>query len=259
MRANDLHFCVVGGGILGLAAGRLLALEHRDATVTVLEKEPRIATHQSGHNSGVVHAGLYYEPGSLKARLCRRGATLLRDYCAERAIAYEACGKVLVARSTAELNRLEQIRERAIANGVPDVALLDAAQLRAVEPHVRGLGALHSPQTAIVDYHAVCESLAGEIRELGGSVRCDAQVARVSDAARPSVELRDGSTLVADRVIVCAGLQADRLARASGQPAARGSCPFAASTGRSRRRAPGWSAAWSIRFPIPRCRFSASI
>jgi L-2-hydroxyglutarate oxidase len=223
---SELRFCVVGGGILGLAAGRLLALEQRDATVTVLEKEPRIATHQSGHNSGVVHAGLYYEPGSLKARLCRRGATLLQSYCADRAIAYEACGKVLVATSIAELKRLEVIRERAIANGVPGVALLDADQLRAVEPHVRGLGALHSPQTAIVDYRAVCESLAAEIRELGGAVRCEASVTRVRDGARPSVELRDGSTLQADRVIVCAGLQADRLARASGQPASPRIVPF---------------------------------
>jgi (S)-2-hydroxyglutarate dehydrogenase len=217
---------VVGGGILGLAAGRLLALEHRDATVTVLEKEPRIATHQSGHNSGVVHTGLYYEPGSLKARLCRRGASLLRDYCADHAIAYEACGKVLVATSTAELKRLEQIRERAVANGVPDVALLDADQLRAVEPHVQGIGALHSPHTAIVDYRAVCASLAEEIRGLGGAVRCETPVARVRDAPRPSVELRDGSSLVADRVIVCAGLQADRLARASGQPASPRIVPF---------------------------------
>ncbi len=109
---------------------------------------------------------------------------------------------------------------------MPGVALLDADQLRAVEPHVRGLGALHSPQTAIVDYRAVCESLAEEIRELGGTVRCEAQVGRVRDAARPSVELRDGSTIEADRVIVCAGLQADRLARASGQPASPRIVPF---------------------------------
>ena len=109
---------------------------------------------------------------------------------------------------------------------MPGVALLDVDQLRAVEPHVRGLGALHSPQTAIVDYQAVCESLAEEIRELGGTVRCEAQVARVRDAARPRVELRDGSTLEADRVIVCAGLQADRLARASGQPASPRIVPF---------------------------------
>ena len=221
-----MQFCVVGGGILGLAAGRLLALEHPDAEVTVLEKEPRVALHQTGHNSGVVHAGLYYEPGSLKARLCRRGVGLLRDYCEAHEIAYEACGKVLVATSDEELERLDAIRERAIANGVPGIAILDEAGLREIEPHVRGVGALHSPETAIVDYRAVSERLAQEIGELGGAVRCGVEVVRVRDGRRPRVELRDGSAIETDRVIVCAGLQSDRLARASGESAAPRIVPF---------------------------------
>jgi L-2-hydroxyglutarate oxidase len=221
-----MRVCIVGGGILGLAAGRLLALEHPHASVLLLEKEHQVALHQTGHNSGVAHAGLYYEPGSLKARLCRRGGALLRAYCAERALPYESCGKVLVASTPAELGRLDAIGERAIANGVGSVRILDEAGLRQIEPHVRGLGALHSPETAIVDFPAVAASLAREIAEHGGEVRCGVEVERVEGARRPRVWLRDGSCIVADRVIVCAGLHADRLARASGESASPRIVPF---------------------------------
>jgi (S)-2-hydroxyglutarate dehydrogenase len=221
-----MRVCIVGGGILGLAAGRLLMREHADAAVVVLEKEPQLAQHQTGHSSGVVHAGLYYEPGSLKARLCRRGAMLMREYCAERGIAYEECGKLVVASSEIELTRLEAIGERASANGVPGIALLDERGLQAIEPHVRGIAALHSPQSAIVDYPAVARALGEEILELGGEVRCGAEVTRVRVAGRPRVELADGTTIEADRVLVCAGLHADRLARASGESAAPRIVPF---------------------------------
>lgn len=221
-----MHVCIVGGGILGLAAGRLLALQHPQASVVVLEKEAHVAQHQSGHNSGVVHAGLYYQPGSLKAQLCRRGAVAMRDYCQQHSIAYEECGKVLVATTAAELHSLQAIQQRALANGVPGVALLDAHQLRQVEPHVRGLGALHSPHTAIVDYPAVARSFAQEIVQHGGEVRCGAEVTRIHGHARPRIHLRDGSAIDADRVIVCAGLHSDRLAHASGEHSAPRIVPF---------------------------------
>jgi L-2-hydroxyglutarate oxidase LhgO len=222
---------VVGGGILGLATARLIACEQPGADVVVLEKEPALALHQTARNSGVVHAGIYYAPGSLKARLCRRGVELLRTFCAERGVAYEACGKLVVALEEGELPRLDALEERARANGVPGLRRLDAAQLRAVEPHAAGLAALHSPQSAIADFRAVALALADELAEHGGVVRTGAEVARVRPAAPGSplgavVELADGSTLRADRAIVCAGLHADRLAHRSGEDAAPRIVPF---------------------------------
>jgi len=222
-----MRVAVVGGGILGLATARLIAREQPGAEVTVLEKEPQLGLHQTATNSGVVHAGIYYEPGSLKARLCRRGVALLRDFCAERGLPYEACGKLVVAIDEAELPRLERLAERAHANGVPGLRRLDAAQLREVEPHAAGIAALHSPETAITDFRAVALALAGELTERGGSVRTGVEVTRVRAAAGGAgVELADGSELRADRAIVCAGLQADRLARRSGEDAAPRIVPF---------------------------------
>jgi L-2-hydroxyglutarate oxidase LhgO len=227
---QSMRVAVVGGGILGLATARLLAREQPGAAVTVLEKEPQLALHQTAHNSGVVHAGIYYEPGSLKARLCRRGVSLLRDFCAEHGIPYEACGKLVVARDPGELPRLERLAERAHANGVPGLRRLDASQLREVEPHATGVAALHSPETAITDFRAVALALADELRANGGTVRTGAEVVRVrragGAAGAATVELADGSELRADRVVVCAGLHADRLARRSGEDPAPRIVPF---------------------------------
>lgn len=212
-----MRYCIVGGGILGLALGRLLAQEHPGGSVLVLEKEDAVALHQTGRNSGVVHAGLYYEPGSLKARLCRRGVTLLQAYCLERGLPYDECGKVVVATEESELGRLEDIAVRARANGVPGITMLDALGLQAVEPHARGIAALHSPHTAVTDYGAVARGFAQDIRAAGGEVRLGARVARVQEQpGGAEVVLTDGATVRADRVIVCAGLHGDRLARASG-------------------------------------------
>jgi L-2-hydroxyglutarate oxidase LhgO len=222
-----MRVLIVGGGILGLASARLVAREHPQAQVTVLEKEPEIALHQTATNSGVVHAGLYYEPGSLKARLCRRGVELLRAFCLEHDLPYVACGKVVIATDEAELPRLERIEQRARANGVPDLRRLDAAQLRAVEPHASGIAALHSPHTAITDFRAVAHALAGELGTRGGIVRTGTAVASIRpDGTAFAVHLRDASELRAERVIVCAGLHADRLARASGEPAEPRIIPF---------------------------------
>jgi (S)-2-hydroxyglutarate dehydrogenase len=219
---------VVGGGILGLATARLIAREQPDADVTVLEKEPQLALHQTARNSGVVHAGIYYEPGSLKARLCRRGVALMRDLCAERGIRYEACGKLVIALEQPELPRLERLAERAQANGVPGLRRLDAAELREIEPHAAGIAALHSPETAITDFRAVALALADELRERGGDVRTGVEATRVRSGpgAGAVMELVDGSELRADRVVVCAGLHADRLALRSGEDAAPRIVPF---------------------------------
>jgi len=225
--ARPLRVVVVGGGILGLACAREVARRHPGAQVTVLEKEARLAAHQTGHNSGVVHAGLYYAPGSLKALLCRRGATLLEVFCGERGIPYDRCGKVVVAVDAGELGRLDAIEERARANGVPGLARLDARGLREVEPHAAGIAALHSPATAIVDFGAVARAYGDEVRERGGTVRLGVAVTRVealADGAR--LHTADGEALEADRVLVCAGLHADALARASGQAPAPRIVPF---------------------------------
>ncbi len=222
-----MRVTVIGGGIVGLACARLVAREYPGAAVTVVEKEPAVACHQTGHNSGVVHAGLYYEPGSLKARLCRRGVALLKAFCAEHEIVYEECGKLVIATKESELGRLDALQRRALENGVEGLQRLDAAGLCEIEPHATGLAALHSPRTAITDFRAVAEALARELVELGGEVRTATAAARVRNATTGSlVELVDGSELQADHAIVCVGLHSDRLADASGRPAAPRIVPF---------------------------------
>ncbi|WP_230208180.1 L-2-hydroxyglutarate oxidase [Microlunatus sp. Gsoil 973] len=206
---------VVGGGIIGMATARELA-NRTDAEVTVLEKEPDIGGHQTGHNSGVVHAGLYYQPGSLKARLCRRGTELLQTFAEQAGISYDACGKLVVARTEQERPRLEAIFERSVRNGVPDVSIVDADELTAIEPEVSGVAGIHSPHTAIIDYVAVCRALAADLQRSGGRIRTGAEVtgiARTGDGVRLTT---GGETEAYDLVVGCAGLQSDRLARQAG-------------------------------------------
>lgn len=222
-----MRYVIVGGGILGLATARQLVTSEPEAQVVVLEREAALAQHQTSHNSGVVHAGIYYAPGSLKARLCRRGLELLRDFCAARGLPYQACGKVVVAVDEGELEPLRRLEERATANGLPGLRWLDQGELVTVEPYVTGVAGLHSPETAIADFAAVARAFAGDVTAAGGEIRTGVAVARVvRDGQRASVELVDGSRIEGDRVIVCAGLQADRLAIASGEPAEPRIVPF---------------------------------
>jgi L-2-hydroxyglutarate oxidase LhgO len=222
-----MKYVVVGGGILGLATARQLVVNQPGADVVVLERERALAQHQTAHNSGVVHAGIYYAPGSLKARLCRRGLGLLRDFCTERGLPYEACGKVVVAMNDREIEPLRRLQERATANGVPGLRWLEAGELGSVEPHVRGVAGLHSPETAIADFAAVARAYASDVTAAGGQIRTGVAVSRVRQNGRnPRVELADGPPIDGDRVIVCAGLQADRLAMASGEPAEPRIVPF---------------------------------
>ena len=221
------RYAVVGGGIIGTAVARRLLARAPDAVVTVLEKEDRLAAHQTGRNSGVVHAGLYYEPGSLKATLCRRGVSLLREFCAEKGLPYEEIGKVLVALDGAEEERLGAIAERARANGVPGVRVIDRAELHELEPHVAGIAALHSPTTAIVDYVAVTEQLAEEARKAGATVRTGFEVAGLqSTGGEVVITSTTGEEVAVDRVVLCSGLQVDRLARLAGDDDAPRIVPF---------------------------------
>lgn len=222
-----MRVVVVGGGIVGLATAWTLLRDRPDAQVVLLERESRIAMHQTGHNSGVVHAGLYYTPGSLNARLCRRGIGLMREFCAQRGIAYDACGKLVVATDARERERLDALAERATRNGVEGLAWVEGERMKAIEPNVQGLCALHSPGTAIVDFTAVARALAAAIESAGGDVRTEVGVARVREnRAAVAVEMSSGQQLTADRVVVCAGLESDRLARASGQSAEPRIIPF---------------------------------
>lgn len=208
---------VVGGGVIGTAVARELTRRLPDVEVTLVEKETRLAAHQTGHNSGVVHAGLYYEPGSLKARLCRRGVHLLQEFTQRHGVVYEVCGKVVVARDDRESARLDALHARAVANGVPGVRLVDEVELREIEPHAVGRRALHSPHTAIVDYRAVTAALAAELSAAGGTVLLGHEVTALEPRGK-GIALRTAAGLDAtfDLVVACSGLQSDRLARIAG-------------------------------------------
>jgi L-2-hydroxyglutarate oxidase len=216
---------VVGGGILGITVAHRLASAGL-AQVTVFEKEAELAAHQSGRNSNVVHAGLYYAPGSEKAILCRRGRVLLEEFCRRRALPYVTCGKVVVALDERESAALGGILERAHANGVSDARLVDRRELSALEPHVRGVRALHSPSTAITDYAAVTRALAAEAVEHGAEVRTSTPVTAVSYAAGRATLRTPARHEEFDRIVLCAGLQSDRIARQAGLPAEPRIVPF---------------------------------
>jgi len=198
---------VVGGGILGLATAREWQRRHPAAAIAVLEREPTLGAHQTSHNSGVVHAGIYYEPGSLKARLCVQGREALYAFCDEHGVAYEKCGKLIVAVDASELGRLDELERRGAANGVP-LRRLGPEEIAEHEPHATGAGALLSPETGIVDFAAVAQKLAALLQAGGAEIRTETAAARVESGA---VVTDRGEVLAARRVIVCAGLWADRL------------------------------------------------
>jgi 2-hydroxyglutarate dehydrogenase len=213
---GDYDFAVVGGGIVGLAVARELLTRRPGADLVVLEREDQVGRHQTGHNSGVVHAGLYYVPGSLKARLCVAGARELYEFCARHGIAHERCGKLVVATSAAELGALDEIERRGRANGVEGLRRLGPDELRQVEPHATGVAALRSPNTGIADFPGVARALADEVRAAGGTILTGAGVESIAPRQR-ALELGHARGQVrADRAVFCAGLWSDRLAVAAG-------------------------------------------
>jgi len=205
------RYVVVGAGIVGLAVAHRLLLDRPHATVTVLEKENRVGGHQTGHNSGVIHSGVYYRPGSLRAKLCVAGARSMVEFCREHGIPVEVTGKLIAATSEAELPRLQTLAQRAEANGVP-ARLVDPAAARELEPHVACLAGLHITSTGITDYGAVCEVLAKLIVDRGGEVRTGV---RVTSIGADRVHTTAGEVPM-DTLVNCAGLHADRIARMAG-------------------------------------------
>ena len=212
---RTFDFVVVGGGIVGLSTARALLERHPGARLVVLEKEGGWARHQTGHNSGVIHSGIYYKPGSLKARFCREGAKALVEFCQERGIEYEICGKVIVATEPGELPLLENLRERGLKNGL-EVEKLDPEGLKEAEPHASGLAALRVPSTGIVDYKRVAAEFAAMVEEGGGELRKGTEVQQVSERGREVLVQTNRGTLTARSLVNCAGLHSDRVARLCG-------------------------------------------
>jgi 2-hydroxyglutarate dehydrogenase len=199
-----------------LAIARELIRRHPTASVCLLEREAELGTHQSGRSSGVLHAGIYYPAGSLKAQLCVEGARELYRYCSERGIPHERCGKLIIATRASELTSLRELKRRGIANGVEDLRAVDSAEIEALEPHARGIAGLHSPATGIVDFQALTRAYAEDLLELGGSIATGCGVEHVQVGARALRLTHSGGSTEAHHAIFCAGAWADRLAVAAG-------------------------------------------
>ena len=207
---------VIGAGILGLATARALSRGNPRLEIVVLDKEDGIAQHQTGRNSGVIHSGIYYVPGSLKAELCVRGGAALWEYCAEKGIATSRCGKVVVAATTEEIPRLEELHRRGVANGAAALELIGPERLRELEPHVAGVRGLHVPGTGIVDYGCVARAYADDVTAAGGEVLLGREVTAIRRSqGRILLETSAGS-VEAQHVVACAGVHADRIARLGG-------------------------------------------
>ncbi len=218
----EADLVVIGAGIVGLAAARSALLANPSLTVVVIDKEGSIAGHQTGRNSGVIHAGVYYKPGSDKARLCTLGRERMVEFCRERGIDHEVCGKLVVAVSADERPRLHDLHERCRGNGV-DVELIGAARMREIEPHVAGIEALHVKVTGIADYPGVCRAFVADLEAGGASLMLGAALVGVASRGNELILATTTGEIRAGRVVNCAGLQADRVARLfGGEAAARG-------------------------------------
>lgn len=213
---NQTDVAIIGGGIVGLATAYRLQERYPNVSVTILEKEGSLAFHQTGRNSGVLHSGIYYRPGSLRATNCREGKKAMIEFCEREGVAYDICGKVIVAVDESELTNLQSIFERGQANGV-QCEIIGAERLHELEPHSAGIKAIHVPEAGIVDYPAVCEKLAARIREKGGTIQLNARVTGMRRSNGRMVVQNTAEDVEARCVITCAGLHCDRVAKLSGQ------------------------------------------
>lgn len=225
MTTQQADVAIVGGGIVGMATAWRLGERFPGRTVVVLEKEAELAHHQTGHNSGVLHSGIYYKPGSLRAVNCREGKRAMEAFCRDEGIPFDICGKVIVAVDESELPALERIFERGRQNGVR-CELIDQPRLRELEPHAAGIRAIHVPEAGIVDYRQVCERLAEHVRRAGGTIRTNARVTRMRHTAERVILESTVGTVEARYVVTCAGLHSDRVARMSGTRVAAKIVPF---------------------------------
>ncbi|MGH7963967.1 MAG: L-2-hydroxyglutarate oxidase, partial [Candidatus Binatia bacterium] len=215
-QAESFDLTIIGGGIVGLATALHIAQRYPRVRLCVLEKEDRLAAHQTSHNSGVIHSGIYYRPGSLKAQTCVAGAKALVTFCEHHSVPYEQCGKVVVATAPAELPRLEELFRRGVANGVAGLEMIGPERLREIEPHAAGIRALSVPTTGIVDFSRVARTYARLVQERGGEIRTRYQVQRIVPADAGLTLETSGGAVHTKCLINCGGLFADRLARLTG-------------------------------------------
>ncbi|MGC1276185.1 MAG: L-2-hydroxyglutarate oxidase [Planctomycetaceae bacterium] len=225
MSALRADVAIIGGGIVGLATAYRVGRRFPHKTVVVLDKEAAVAQHQSGHNSGVLHSGIYYKPGSLKATNCRAGKKAMEAFCEAEGIPFERCGKVIVATSADEVPRLDVLYERGRANGVA-CELIEPERLRELEPHAAGIRAIHVPEAGIVDYSVVCTKLAEKIREAGGEILLNAAVIGIETRAESVIVRNRAGDVEAAVAVNCAGLHSDRIARMSGSRSRTKVIPF---------------------------------
>jgi L-2-hydroxyglutarate oxidase len=216
MQKRIYDIAIIGGGIIGMATAMELSSLQRELSIAVIEAEGRLAAHQTGNNSGVIHSGLYYKPGSLKATNCTAGRELLYSFCQEHNIPHERCGKVVVAVNREEMTRLENLEERGKANGLKGIKRLSLDELKEYEPHVTGVGALLVPETGIVDFIKVTEAYAAIFKANGGEIKLNAQVRKITHTSNEIRLHSTTGTVVCKNLVNCAGLYSDRVARMSG-------------------------------------------
>lgn len=218
--AGKYDLVVVGGGIVGVASAREILQRHPTLRVAIVEKEPKLAVHQSGHNSGVIHAGIYYKPGSLKAKLCVEGLHLAYKYLDEKKIPYKKCGKLIVATNDREVTQLMDLYDRGLKNNVPNMQLVDAEKIREIEPYCRGVKAIWSPETGIVDWGLVTQYYGEDVKASGGDIYLSFEAKKFKESSDPEhpvlISGNDGKTIMAKNVLTCGGLQSDKLAEKTG-------------------------------------------
>ncbi|HEY3152850.1 MAG TPA: FAD-dependent oxidoreductase, partial [Candidatus Binatia bacterium] len=212
--ASQYDLAIIGGGIVGLATALKITAEHPNVRLLILEKEAGLSRHQTGNNSGVIHSGLYYRPGSLKARTCVTGRKALLKFCDEHAVPYEICGKLVVAISAQELPRLEELHRRGVANGLQGIEVIGPERMKELEPHAIGIKGLYVPETGIIDYKKVAEAYANEIRNAGGDIRLSQRVVGILDRRPDEIVLQTSGGDYRTRYLInCGGLQSDLIAK----------------------------------------------